>query len=154
MNKDCIFINGKCTQCGRKLPHGIPSDVRWDCPIAKDTVVQQVVTTGGPGKEMELLLKELDIHPKVGCPCHEMARQMNVWGVEGCRKHFDYLVEYFRTHIKDYSWVERFKAAAMAVKTRLVLELDLLNPVPSLINMAIRRAETKEKATSSPIDDS
>ncbi|MFA6336092.1 MAG: hypothetical protein WCX48_11200, partial [Bacteroidales bacterium] len=54
--------------------------------------------------------------------------------------------KHFRTHIRDYSWLERLKAAAMTVKTGLVLELDLLNPVPSLINVAIRRAEEKEAA--------
>jgi hypothetical protein len=99
---------------------------------------------------MELLLKELDIPTKVeGCgSCHKMARQMNAWGVEGCRKqeHFDYLVGHFRTHIKDYSWMERLKAAAMAVATGLAFKLDWLNPIPSLISEAIRRAEDKEVA--------
>ena len=100
----------------------------------------------GPGKEMELLLKELSVPTKSGgCnSCHKIARQMNAWGVEGCRKNMDRLVKHFRTHIKDYSWMERLKAAAMAVATGLAFQLDWLNPIPSLINEAIRRAEVKK----------
>lgn len=91
-------------------------------------------------------MKELSVPTKAGgCnTCHKIARQMNAWGVEGCRKNMDRLVKHFRTHIKDYSWMERLKAAAMAVATGLAFQLDWLNPIPSLINEAIRRAEVKK----------
>lgn len=42
--------------------------------------------TGGPGREMEMLLKKFFLKPTGDCNCTERAKQMNDMGPEWCRE--------------------------------------------------------------------
>ncbi len=100
----------------------------------------------GPGTEATLLLSSLGIAPLGGCTCKAFARQMDRWGVVGCREHMEEILTHFRKYQAQYGWLAKFKAASLAAVTGLAFKLNWLDPLPDLIAEAIRRAEVKEQA--------
>lgn len=94
----------------------------------------------GPGTELARLIKELRLR-KDCSGCAFNAGQMNTWGVQGCRDNFDTIVGWLRESEETLGWVEKIKAAAMAVTSGLAFKINWDDPIPDLINEAIRRAE-------------
>lgn len=92
------------------------------------------------------MLATLRIRELPGCDCKGYARQMDRWGVDGCRQHFDEIVAHFRQYAAKYDWATKLKAAAMAAATGLAFKLNWLDPFPDLVNEAIRRAEAEQTA--------
>ena len=45
--------------------------------------------TGGPGRELELLLHKFFLRPSEGCGCQERAMEMNAMGPQWCRDNMD-----------------------------------------------------------------
>jgi hypothetical protein len=99
----------------------------------------------GPGTEMKKILGSLGVNPSPTCDCNAFAVRMDEWGVEGCREHFDEIVEQLQKHHGRWGWAAHIKAAALAVKTGLAFKLDPLNPFPSLVREAINRAEFNQR---------
>jgi hypothetical protein len=89
---------------------------------------------GGPGTELTELLKSYGIEEKSGCSCRAVARQMDQWGVDGCRqqKNLDWIVERVKENAQKYSWFVRLPA---------ILTL------PLVITIAIERAAKKSEGT-------
>jgi hypothetical protein len=89
---------------------------------------------GGPGTELTELLKSYGIEEKSGCSCRAVARQMDQWGVDGCRqqKNLDWIVERVKENAKKYSWF---------------LRLPAMITLPLAISMAIERAAKKNEGT-------
>jgi len=89
---------------------------------------------GGPGTELTELLKSYGIEEKTGCSCRAVARQMDQWGVDGCRqkKNFDWIVERVKENAQKYSWF---------------LRLPAMLTLPLVITIAIERAEKKSEVT-------
>lgn len=145
----CLFVDGKCSKCGRLLPPDWPPDVHVACRSLQPAEAVPI-GNGGPGTEATLLLKSLDIAPVAGCDCKGFALQMDRWGVAGCREHFEQIVAHFRQYQSKYGWAAKFKAASLAAVTGLAFKLNWLDPLPDLVTEAIRRAEEKEKAAQRP----
>lgn len=101
---------------------------------------------GGPGAELKAILSGLGINPGATCDCNSKAAQMNLWGVEGCKANRNTIVGWLKDGAPRWGWGDWVKAAANAVVSGLVLKLNPLDPFPSLLDEAIRRAEIKEKA--------
>ena len=97
----------------------------------------------GPGTELMNILKTLHVEEKPGCPCRARARQMDEWGPAVCREHLDEIVGWMREGAPRWGWTERLRAAAAAVATGLVFELDWLDPFPTLVTKAIELAEER-----------
>jgi hypothetical protein len=90
------------------------------------------------------MLRGLGVNPAAGCDCKAKARKMDEWGIEGCKANRDMIVGWMREGVGRWGWSDRLKAAAMAVTSGLAFKLDVLDPFPSLIDEAIRRAEEQE----------
>lgn len=103
----------------------------------------------GPGTELKALLAELGIQPD-GCDCEKRARQMDRWGVDGCRERFGQIVVWLRGEYERRGWVERVKAAALAVVTGLAVRLDPRDVIASLVEESLRRAEQKAREAVGP----
>lgn len=104
----------------------------------------EVVRTYGPGYFLYVIFQELKMEIKPGCRCKAMMRQMERWGVEGCRKekNFEIIVTQLEEDSKLYNWREKAIAKWQAVRTGLAWKIDdWNNPFPSCVNEAIRRAE-------------
>lgn len=104
----------------------------------------------GPGCHAKRILASLRIQPLPGCDCEGYARQMDEWGVDGCRQHFDEIVAHFREYAALYGWTAKFQAAALAAATGLAFKLNWLDPLPDIIREAIRRAEEAEERRTAP----
>jgi glycosyltransferase involved in cell wall biosynthesis len=100
----------------------------------------------GPGTELQKMLKTLGINPKPSCDCNGKAAQMDFWGASGCREHRETIIGWMRAGQEKWGWTEKLRAAANAVTSGLAFQLDVLDPFPSLIDEAIRRAEAQEAA--------
>ena len=88
--------------------------------------------TSGPGTELHKLLMAFGIRPRKGCGCEDYARQMDVWGVEGCRQR--------REEILD-------RLVQEAEKRALLGWLPFKRQVASrILDMALRRAEAAEQS--------
>jgi hypothetical protein len=99
----------------------------------------------GPGTELKGLLAQLDIMPGPNCDCNAKARQMDLWGVAGCRLNYDVIVGWMREGAPRWRWQDKLAAAARAVATGIAFKLNPLDPYPGLVTEAIRRAEERQK---------
>ena len=95
----------------------------------------------GPGTELKAILASLGIQPSPTCDCRARANQMDLWGVEGCKANREQIIKWMRDGQQRWGWKDKLSATAAAVKTGLAFKLNPLDPFPSLIDEAIRRAE-------------
>ncbi len=99
----------------------------------------------GPGTELKAIMASLGIEPSPTCDCNGKAIQMDLWGVEGCRENREQIIAWMREGQTRWGWKDKLAAAAAAVKSGLAFKLNPLDPYPSLIDEAIRRAEQKQE---------
>ncbi len=99
----------------------------------------------GPGTELKAMLASLGIEPAPSCDCNGKSVQMDVWGVAGCRANREQIITWMREGQSRWGWKDKLAAAAAAVKSGLAFKLNPLDPFPSLIDEAIRRAEERER---------
>lgn len=65
---------------------------RKRCPVCRKTSSHnQPAPSGGPGTELEAIIPKF--FATAGCNCKSYARKMDRWGVEGCRKRYDRIVD-------------------------------------------------------------
>lgn len=95
----------------------------------------------GPGTELKTMLASVGIQPGANCPCREMMRKMNRWGVAGCREHRGEIVMHIQQQMQGRSWRDKLAAAAKAAANGLAFQLDPRDIPGSLVDEAIRRAE-------------
>lgn len=112
-----------------------------ETPAARHCDVPEPDPGVGPGSELRAILKELGIQEKPKCGCTERAAAMDLLGVEGCRRRFDDIVGWMREAQDKYSWGDRLKAAGNAAASGLAFKVNWLDPLPGLVEEAIRRAE-------------
>lgn len=123
----------------------------------------------GPGTELKNILESLGINSGPSCDCNARAKQMNVWGVEGCKERREEIYKWIIENQERWGWKDKVKKAAddgveidkpvepkktwkdkfkvywKTVSTGLIFKLDVSDPVGSLIDLSIQRAEIKEK---------
>lgn len=103
----------------------------------------------GPGTELKNLLSKLNINPGPSCDCNARARQMDQWGVQGCRERLDEIVGFLKDGQERWGWAQGFKnmttAGLKAFTTGIVFKISWSDPLPDLVRLAIDEAERKEK---------
>lgn len=86
-----------CENCKREYNKKISLDTVINCKhIKKSTNVANSLTIEqqigeGPGTELKKLIPGFLEHK--GCGCKEFAKNMNVWGIEGCKKNKQAIVD-------------------------------------------------------------
>jgi len=108
----------------------------------------------GPGTELTNLLSSLGVVSKPNCTCRAMANQMDIWGVQGCREpaHHQQILTTIHSNKDKWGWKDRVLAITKAVTSGLAFKLNPLDPFPSLIDEAIRRAELAEQSRLTSIE--
>lgn len=96
----------------------------------------------GPGTELSLILAALGIKPDPTCDCTRKVKQMDTWGVEGCRvaANRDWLIAELEGGMNRWKWTAKLKAATLAALHGYTW-IDPLRPIPTLYDEAVRRAE-------------
>lgn len=98
----------------------------------------------GPGTELLRLIEELGLVAIANCMCKGHARNMNVWGIEKCKEHRKLIAGWLRDGAKELDGVSKLKAMFRAAKSLgIKFKINLFHPYLSLVDEAIRRAETK-----------
>ncbi len=87
----------------------------------------------GPGTEIKTMTSQMGVPACMRCAAY--AAKMDLWGVEGCKEHFEEIVAHLEEEAKRLGWFKWVQAGAKAV----------LNGLPKtprgLVEEAIRRAE-------------
>lgn len=141
----------ECGLCRFSVQHPgfYNGDTEWaHMPPVVYTRPTQVVRTEaipeeGPGTELKKILADMGIQPKASCSCTKRAIQMDQWGVDGCRKNLEQILEWVRDEWVKLEWMERVKLGYRAVLKGLGISAD---PIRSVVEEAIRRAEAKRSA--------
>lgn len=76
------------------------------------------------------------------CNCNALRSEMNALGVDGCRRMRDHLLVQLRDNAAHVPWTSYATATVAAVRTGIAWRLNPLDPVGSLLDEAIRRAES------------
>jgi len=98
----------------------------------------------GPGDAMTEITKELGLQEKQGCYCRTLAKRMNEWGIDGCEKNREYIVNELQCNAEKYSLTEKVLAVVKNIHKPLAFSLAISGDVyNSVLDEAIRR--TKEK---------
>jgi hypothetical protein len=101
----------------------------------------------GPGTEIETINREyFGIEPNEACDCKGKVRQMNAWGVAGCRQNYWTIVGWMKDNAKHYGWADKIGAMAGAVTAGIAFRIKWTDPWPGIVTEAINRAEAKERA--------
>lgn len=98
---------------------------------------------GKPGTKLKMLLLSLKIRAKGHCDCESIMRDMDRLGVDGCKRDRKLLIERLRENAKEYGIGDWMVAAMGAVGHGLAFSINPLDPIPSLFDEAVRRAESK-----------
>lgn len=99
----------------------------------------------GPGVQLKFIFQELGFE---ACGiCGEWICKMEQWGPDGCREHASEIIARLREAADKLSWGERFKLLGRTVSTGWVVKVNWLDPLPSLLNEAIQRAERELERT-------
>lgn len=98
----------------------------------------------GPGSELKKMLASLGVNPGPSCDCNAKAKQMDAWGVEGCKQNRETIIGWMRDGQGRWGWRDKVHAAAAAVTSGLAFKLNPLDPFPGIIDEAIKRAEDAE----------
>lgn len=119
---------------GNGIVHRIP------LVAANGSDFKPAVVTEGPGTELKAILATVGIVGNLGCSCKAMANRMNRWGAQGCQERLPEIVTKLRINAEKLGWLEMMKARGLAFSTGLAFQIDWLDPIPSLVEEAIRRA--------------
>lgn len=120
-----------CVSCGAKFFFvGIPPKCCDQQAFTESTLERRSVKTipvGGPGTELTKIIP--NFFSSTGCGCNAYAAKMDRWGVEGCRKKFDKIVDHLVSQSK---------------KHKLTRHLGLVNRIVARqwVTQAIRNAES------------
>lgn len=105
----------------------------------------------GVGTHLKLLLKEFGVNSDLcGEGCGSFAAMMDGWGIEGCRKNREAILERLRQRYKETSWKTALNAAFQSVVTGNVFGMDVLHPIEWLVDEAVRRAEIETNEARQP----
>jgi glycosyltransferase involved in cell wall biosynthesis len=120
---------------------------------------------GGPGTELTLMMEDLGVVAPPGCDCKKRAKMMDLWGVEGCKKKRDEIVQWIEDSKTRWGWSDKIEYAATketeipakksifdkasiiwkTITTGLVFKINPFDQVGSMVDECIRRAEVKER---------
>jgi hypothetical protein len=102
----------------------------------------------GPGTELKLLLKDLGVNPGPACECNERMTAMNIWGIAGCIENRAVIISWLKDGQVKWGWKDKLVAAASAVASGLAFKLNIMDPMPGIVDECINRAKAKWVAQS------
>ena len=150
MTEKCTLINvgqrdgkyvHKCQLCRNEYlsKYENPAMFKAPCRVkARQAAKPQIERpANGPGRELEKMIGELNL-PSLGCgACQELAKQMDLWGPDGCREHREHIVRDIRSRANKVKWWDKSKAALALIREPW---FDFIDPIGSMVDEAIRRA--------------
>ena len=150
MTEKCTLINigqrdgkyvHKCQLCRTEYlsKYENPAMFKAQCRVkARQAAKPQIERpANGPGRELEKLIGELNL-PSLGCgACQELAKQMDLWGPDGCREHREHIVRDIESRAAKVGWVDYLNAAVQLIREPW---FDFIDPIGSMVDEAIRRA--------------
>lgn len=106
----------------------------------------------GPGTEFAGIMTVLGIVMPDGCDCKKTMFKMNEYGVQGCKDHYDKIVNKIKDNLKSWGWDDKLKNWKAGgwnyVKhPELWRWVNPINPIPGLLRLAIHLAEKKGTAS-------
>lgn len=127
----------------RELGHDMPAEAPAMFPVAPKE---------GPGTELKALFIILGFASSMACGCEALAALMNHWGIEGCVKNRDRIIERLRKNQAKVGWFDKVSAAVLAMAAAakgdmLIAKLNPADPAPGLVDEAIRRYAAKLQAS-------
>lgn len=140
---DQITLDGyyTCSRCGIRvkcLEH--PSRILGCVCSAVPQPKRQSIATKGPGTEFKKLAIELGL--KAPCSgCADLMRDMDRWGVEGCRQRRVEIIERLKENAKKLGWGDWLNATTKAA-------LAGYKSFGDLVDEAIRRDQFKSSSQS------
>lgn len=128
----CDFNNPQltCPHCGF-----IAEALTWMKPCDKRPLE--------PGSQLRQIFRLLNVKEKEGCHCSEKYIQMDQWGVDGCKEHFDEIVAWLKEGIKEYDWGDVVAASLLFLPRGI--KVNPFDPFTSLVRLAITRTEGIKK---------
>ena len=111
----------------------------WSCDP------QALPLATGPGTELADILRSMGIVSGNGCDCKARQATMDQWGVAKCRENRAVILGWIEEGAPRWGWADRVKAVALAVASGVAWSLSPTDPYGSLIDLAIDRAEAKER---------
>jgi hypothetical protein len=104
----------------------------------------------GPGTELHKIFDSLGIVPRKSCDCAAMTARMNGWGPDGCEANMAEIKLHLSKAYAGQPLVERLRVKTAAVTSGLAFEINWLDPIPSLVRLAIERAREKQLPIGEP----
>lgn len=95
----------------------------------------------GPGQELREIFASIGIKPKKTCKCSAITQWMDEIGVDGCKRDRNAIVREICAGIKNYSASEVAFSIVRMVESGLSMLISPLDPIGSLYDVAVRRAE-------------
>jgi len=96
---------------------------------------------GSPGTEFKLLVDSLGVSIP-GCEgCQGTMARMDYSGIDGCRERREEFISEIKERAKSIGWLDYAHVAVNAVKSGLAFSINPLDPIGSLYDEAVRRAE-------------
>lgn len=145
---DRCVIDGPCSEGDCRLCWLFHNDQRyknlWTKPADKRAPRPATV-----GTELKRLLRELGITDFAGCGCNEHVAQMNAWGIDGCREHFETIRGWIQEAQAKASWATTITATIRAATSGIALQIDPADVAGSLVRLAIERSEPTSLSPSS-----
>lgn len=125
----------KCDGCGTVIWMDEMEAPRGNCPG---------IPLPGPGTELAIIFKSINLNPVPGCRCAELMFQMNSWGVEGCRVEVNRTsaILQLKEDAKLYDWTKHLEAATRTIVTGQVFKFT---SVEGMYDEAVDRTEQKIK---------
>jgi len=121
--------------------------VRGEVSLGKTSADSKIQSLpNGPGTELKKLFGSLGVKEYAGCNCERTRKQMDLWGVVGCREHFSLIREWLVEAQAKAGWFDKILAMGNAVASGIVI--DPLDIAGSLIRLAIARAEVSQASRS------
>lgn len=102
----------------------------------------------GPGTELTKILADLGAKPVTACGCKAKAAAMNRLGVDGCRREREKIVVWLAKAYHKLDWASAAQAMMAGVISAWSLKLNPLDPLGSLVDLAIERASATESPDS------
>ena len=109
--------------------------------LGKKSAGHLATIPSGPGTKLKLLLSSVGINPPPECECNVRAAVMDEWGVEKCKAEEATIVGWLKEGATKWGWTSLFTAGLRSLFSGLAFKLNPTDPIPGLVQEAIRLAE-------------
>lgn len=113
------------------------------CPGCQKPVPEIQPGNGLVGTELHSMLALLGIQADEQCDCESFAREMDSWGVDGCVARRHEIIAKLEHARSKTNWLQNLGAALFAIRSGVAAKLNPIDPIPGLVDEAIRRAARK-----------